>query len=163
VFAGGDDVGRAVAFSLSLVFGALLGLTACGSDPSSENDGGVASDGAVDAASVDGGVDPTDLTALDDGSLGQDTLREPPSTEEECTAAGGRWIQTMKGDRYYCVLPTSDGGEPCTDSDQCESWCEAPADAQSGDQVTGTCSEWQGGASCVREVVDGKAQPQVCA
>lgn len=85
-----------------------------------------------------------------------------PTTEESCKAVGGRWIRTMKGDTFHCVLPTTDGGTSCTDSSQCQSWCQAPNGAKSGDEVTGTCYDWDS-ADCLQEVRKGKAESQMCA
>ena len=67
----------------------------------------------------------------------------PPvvATRDECVAHGGQSVQLL-GDAQpaTCFLPTPDGGAPCADSAQCGGFCEAPPDAKTGVQTSGTCS-----------------------
>ncbi len=57
--------------------------------------------------------------------------------------------------------PSSDGGTPCTDIDQCEGWCEPPFGSELGDTVTGTCSDVLN-APCREVVENGVYTARVC-
>ena len=61
---------------------------------------------------------------------------------KECEDNGGKWSVSFGGVEY-CNLPTSDGGTPCNDNDQCESKCVPPKNASYGDSVTGSCLSWE--------------------
>lgn len=82
-------------------------------------------------------------------SIGVDC--ECPETKRSCERDGGRWETGMTGEGF-CNMPTSDGGDPCTDSEQCESYCVPPDDAEelaeAGQECVGTCYEWED--SCTR-------------
>ena len=81
--------------------------------------------------------------------------------EQGCLDAGGRWEDWGGDGEQACNLPTSDAGRPCTDSRECESYCEAPQGTEPGDSVEGACYGWKH-ASCMQEVRDGAAEPEWC-
>ena len=85
-----------------------------------------------------------------------------PLTEEDCLASGGKWGVVYYGGPEICNLPTSDGGKECTDSSQCESWCEAKEDVKplSHDNI-GTCYEKQF-STCRNTVEDGAVKGMLC-
>ncbi|MDO8669213.1 MAG: hypothetical protein Q7K65_02880 [Candidatus Buchananbacteria bacterium] len=89
--------------------------------------------------------------------------KELDNERAECELKGGKWIN--HGDLYppkpVCNLPTADAGKKCTDSDQCESYCQAPKNSKIGVNTTGTCYEWKL-AECMQEVKDGKAEATWC-
>lgn len=62
-----------------------------------------------------------------------------PETKEECIAQGGVWDKIGMRPIESCNIPTSDGGEICTSSYQCEGKCIGE-DATS---TSGKCSEWK--------------------
>ena len=45
-------------------------------------------------------------------------------TEQECIELGGNWLD-INPDYPGCILPTSDAGKECRDSNECESSCIA--------------------------------------
>lgn len=84
---------------------------------------------------------------------------------EDCLSLRGKWAilgNPLPGTGVpECILPTSDAGEECTDSSQCESWCQAPEGSESGASVVGTCYAWEKD-DCSQEVMGGIAQTGVC-
>jgi len=83
--------------------------------------------------------------------------------KEECETLGGKWGckgMICSGNpcnmTVYCNKPTSDAGKTCTDSSQCESYCQAPSNtsSDSGD-IIGKCYEYEY-ADCMSEVRNGK-------
>lgn len=82
------------------------------------------------------------------------------TTEDMCESEGGVWKRGFSP-YYFCVLETSDGGNSCTDSVQCESWCQAPSGSNPGQIVVGSCFEATH-ASCGQEVEDRIAGPAWC-
>ena len=81
-------------------------------------------------------------------------------TQQTCESAGGTWKRGFSLE-YFCVLPTSDAGDACTDSSQCESWCQAPKNTPYDTPVTGTCFGFTH-ASCGQEVNNGIAGGEWC-
>tara|TARA_Y100000310_G_scaffold344506_1_gene457624 strand:- start:1643 stop:1987 length:345 start_codon:yes stop_codon:yes gene_type:complete len=68
------------------------------------------------------------------------------AAKEECESGGGELIaceanyKDLSG--YTCSFPTGDGGEPCSDSSECEAECVAPYGCVAGtSDVEGTCAE----------------------
>jgi hypothetical protein len=68
----------------------------------------------------------------DEERISEDSLPELPYNEISCEESGGVWEHTSSGVGVViiktvssCNLPTSDAGKACTNSDQCESYCEA--------------------------------------
>ena len=79
--------------------------------------------------------------------------------EEECLALGGEWQPGRDG--FICNFPTADSGVECTDSSQCESYCEAPEDTPIGAEVTGECYGYTR-ATCMQVVGNGIAGATWC-
>ena len=88
-----------------------------------------------------------------------------PGKYQECMDQGGRW-EVLGYSGPGCNLPTTDGGKPCSNSDECESACLAADEsavradgftpnlqridelnAQGGD-LPGACSPWQETFGC---------------
>ena len=59
------------------------------------------------------------------------------------------------------TIPTSDSGKECTDSIQCESYCQAPKGSEIGAKVVGSCYEFMA-AICMQEVRNGIADATWC-
>ena len=80
-----------------------------------------------------------------------------------CEQVGGEWEiwNNILPAIPECNLPTSDVGKKCTDSDQCESFCQAEEGTEIGSQVTGKCYGLEM-ARCMQEVKGGKAQATWC-
>ncbi len=83
------------------------------------------------------------------------------AAEQDCLDAGGRWEDWGDVGQEACNLPTSDAGRPCSDSQECESYCEAPQGTEPGAAVEGACYGWMH-ASCMQEVRDGVADAEWC-
>lgn len=83
-----------------------------------------------------------------------------PEGPENCDARGGERVYTAG---YYsgCLENTTDAGCPCTDSDQCFGYCEAPESAEDGDRAVGTCSK-RTAEECYRPVWDGEVVGWLC-
>lgn len=67
------------------------------------------------------------------------------NNEKLCKNAGGKWglWSNLRSRGYECNLPTSDAGKECTDSSQCENFCQAPEEAKEGSKVVGKCYGFQ--------------------
>lgn len=115
-----------------------------------------------------------------EGTGGEFHSQDPGSierfeTQEACERAGGRWEQLgMIG--VGCNLPTSDGGMPCGDTNECEGLC-LPADPrimmddglghqvpdqdylqeanQSDIPIEGVCSAFESQFGCIIIIEDG--------
>jgi len=83
--------------------------------------------------------------------------------KEECEIAGGLW--GIWGNQYpaiaECNPSTSDGGMECSDSSQCQSFCQAKEGAQIGIEDTGMCYGYEL-AICLQEVRNGTVEPEWC-
>jgi len=72
---------------------------------------------------------------------------EPPVNSEkesivDCELRGGKVIGCESPSGKACSMPTKDGGESCSDSDECEQECVAPPDCEIGtSNIKGTCAE----------------------
>ena len=88
----------------------------------------------------------------------------PPSDRISCEQAGGKWgsWRDMLNATPECNLPTSDAGKECTDSSQCESYCQAEEGAKRGDQASGRCYEWKSVYTCMQEVRGGVVDVTWC-
>ncbi len=86
-----------------------------------------------------------------------------PTDKNSCEQLGGQWKiwSNALNARPKCNLPTSDSGKECTDSSQCESYCQAEKSLKPGSQTTGKCYEWRI-ADCMREVQGGIFQFEWC-
>ena len=91
-----------------------------------------------------------------------------PDEYAACMQAGGRW-EVLGFSGPGCNLPTSDGGKPCLDSEECESGCLGDPELvmitdrygppiinhqrmdelnDQNDENTGFCSAWQQNFGC---------------
>jgi len=83
-------------------------------------------------------------------------------SEEECLANGGEWgIWWLTDNPPWCNLPTYDGGTECTDSSECESFCQAKEGSEFGSYGTGTCYE-KTFSSCFNEILNSTVQGEMC-
>ena len=77
-----------------------------------------------------------------------------PQTEVECKAHGGSWgvlgLQSMG-----CNVKTADSGKVCSDSNDCQGECLAPAGSGNGDKAKGTCSAYTANFGRVSRVEHG--------
>jgi len=73
-----------------------------------------------------------------------------PTNEQDCLKQGGAWGPQGISPKAICDLPTTDAGQPCTDSSQCEGICFA-SDTGSG----GTCSPRRLNFNCYMIMKDG--------
>jgi len=82
---------------------------------------------------------------------------------KKCELSGGLWgiWGNSQSAKESCNLSTPDGGMPCIDSSQCQSFCQAKDSAEINSEGTGTCYGYEL-AICMQEVVDGMVQPQWC-
>ena len=79
-----------------------------------------------------------------------------------CESKGGKWGMLHMGSTIpSCNSPTPDSGKECTDSSQCESYCQAPEGAEIESEVIGNCYGFEV-ASCMQEVRDGLADATWC-
>ena len=89
--------------------------------------------------------------------------------ETACENVGGYWGvigNPPHGTPPNCIFPTSDAGKECTDSEQCESFCEAPEGSNPDEEVIGNCYEYDSGldrGGCRREVKEGIFYSWTCA
>ncbi len=86
-----------------------------------------------------------------------------PTDKESCEARGGEWKiwRDIPDATPECNLPTTDGGKRCTDSSQCESYCQAPKGTDIGAEVVGECYKFKI-AICMQEVRNGVADAKWC-
>ncbi len=77
-----------------------------------------------------------------------------PTTQAQCTAANGFWKEHCGILQDCCNFKTTDFGEICTDSQQCEGKCIA----QNPSDSSGTCSEWQNTFGCFNFFENGQLQ-----
>lgn len=85
-----------------------------------------------------------------------------PTDKDSCEAKGGKWEQVDNPSSMpACNLPTTDSGKICTDSSQCESYCQAPSGAATGAKVSGTCFDFTK-ATCMKEIKNGLADAEWC-
>ena len=83
-------------------------------------------------------------------------------SEEECLDNGGEWgIWYLTDNPPWCNLPTYDEGTECTDSSECESFCQAKEYSKFGSIETGICYD-QYFSSCFNEILDGIVQGEIC-
>jgi hypothetical protein len=86
-----------------------------------------------------------------------------PDTREKCVARGGAWKRVCLAQRLYCVLPTADGGKPCTDSSQCASGCTVGGGSPAGNAPAGgQCRRDNDPCGCWTYVRDGMLTPTLC-
>ena len=82
---------------------------------------------------------------------------------KECEMSGGLW--GIWGNsvpvKESCNPTTSDGGILCTDSSQCQSFCQAKDGSEINSESSGTCYGYEL-AICMQEVRNGAVQPEWC-
>ena len=85
------------------------------------------------------------------------------SSKESCESIGGEWgvFSNLPNAVQECNLPTLDVGEECTDSSQCESYCQAPEGSEPGSSVSGICYGFKT-VTCMQEVRKGLADGEWC-
>jgi len=96
-------------------------------------------------------------------TLIQQEKPEPLTAKGQCEIAGGLW--GIWGNQVpvieSCNPSTSDGGMECSDSSQCQSFCQAKEGAQIGTEDTGMCYGYEL-AICMQEVRNGMVDPEWC-
>ncbi len=87
----------------------------------------------------------------------------PAPGKEQCEIAGGLWgiWSNRSPATASCNPSTSDEGMQCTDSSQCQSFCQAKEGAQIGIEDTGMCYEYEF-AICMQEVRNGAVDAEWC-
>ena len=94
-----------------------------------------------------------------------------PKDPAACEAQGGKWSRIGLAPRESCNLPTSDAGQVCSDSSQCESTCLADLSRADQDRIRkdkavietqGKCAPWQIVVGCLGVVTDGKVNQILC-
>jgi hypothetical protein len=88
-------------------------------------------------------------------------VRLTPEQRSECMAKGGD-VELVSITAEGCVVPTTDGGEACSDSSQCQGACIAPFAAKTGAVVAGTCATKIGEGGCINVLIHGKASGEAC-
>ncbi len=85
------------------------------------------------------------------------------SGQEQCLLSGGLWgIWSNAVDSSpECNPPTSDQGKECTDSTQCQSFCQAKEGSEINSEDTGMCYGYEL-AICMQEVRNGLVEPEWC-
>ena len=87
----------------------------------------------------------------------------PPPTQEQCQAIGGMWglWSNAVDSAEQCSPPTTDQGAECTDSSQCQSYCQAKEGSEINSNDSGKCYGFEF-AICMQEVNNGMVQPEWC-
>lgn len=89
----------------------------------------------------------------------------PANEAQACAARGGKMLPQGRMQSLQCVVSYSDGGNRCTDGDQCEGSCRIPdvADAPlEGAAAVGQCQPTSSRFGCYTTVEDGKAAATIC-
>ena len=88
---------------------------------------------------------------------------EPSYNEEKCRASGGLWGAWYNNPdaSSSCNNITSDKGDYCTDSSQCQSFCQATPGSKPDSAGSGTCYGYEL-AICMQEVQNGTIQSEWC-
>ena len=77
-----------------------------------------------------------------------------PDNETDCLEMGGTWGPQGRAQTDMCDLPTTDAGQACSDSSQCQGMCLASASV-------GTCSPRTINFGCFDIMMDG-VQMGIC-
>jgi len=87
----------------------------------------------------------------------------PMANQKQCEDVDGLW--GIWGNQVpvieLCNPSTSDGGKECSDSSQCQSFCQAKEGAQIGIEDAGMCYGYEL-AICLQEVRNGVVVPEWC-
>ena len=83
--------------------------------------------------------------------------------QEQCQLSGGLWgiWGNAVPSSAECNPSTSDQGKECTDSTQCQSFCQAKEGSEINSEDTGMCYGYEL-AICMQEVQNGVVQPEWC-
>lgn len=86
------------------------------------------------------------------------------SAEAACAAQHGTLQRVGRLQSVQCVIAYADAGKRCTDGDQCQGDCLAPATgaASAGQAATGQCAPTSNRFGCATRVEDGKADATLC-
>lgn len=79
------------------------------------------------------------------------------TNERDCLREGGQWTQLGRAPVKQCLRQTTDAGKACSDSDQCQGQCMAPAGSVDGTEVGGSCSVDTNPFGCQQRVRGGMA------
>jgi hypothetical protein len=82
---------------------------------------------------------------------------------KKCEMSGGLWgiWGNAVDSGEQCNPSTTDQGIQCTDSSQCQSFCQAKEGSKISNKETGTCYGYEL-AICMQEVANGVVQPEWC-
>lgn len=82
---------------------------------------------------------------------------------KECEMTGGLWgiWGNAQSAKESCNLSTSDGGMECSDSSQCQSFCQAKEGSEINSESIGMCYGYEL-AICLQEVQNGVVQNEWC-
>ena len=85
------------------------------------------------------------------------------SWQTQCEISGGLWgiWNNISSATSSCNHPTSDEGISCTDSSQCQSYCQVNDGAEINSDGVGICHGYEL-AVCMQEVRNGTVQPEWC-
>ncbi|MEK7518197.1 MAG: hypothetical protein AAB583_06670, partial [Patescibacteria group bacterium] len=86
-----------------------------------------------------------------------------PTNKISCEAKEGVWDRFGLVQEWRCNLPTSDAGQQCSNSSQCESICVVDGTLPPGTETKGKCYAWtETLGTCLNHVNKGKAQGTLC-
>lgn len=77
---------------------------------------------------------------------------------DKCKETGGEIQETGMFGTPACIHSYADGGEACTDSDECEGWCLNEDPAVEPGPAIGFCAETSNRIGCYVEVKDGRGE-----
>jgi len=82
---------------------------------------------------------------------------------KKCEMTGGLWgiWGNAQSAKESCNLSTSDGGMECSDSSQCQSFCQAKEGSEINSESIGMCYGYEL-AICMQEVRNGMVQNEWC-
>ena len=80
-----------------------------------------------------------------------------PDSEADCAAHQGSWHIMGASGRAGCDMPNSDAGHTCTDSRDCEGFCEVPDSVARGAYTSGRCTDRRPALGCRNIVSAGRA------
>lgn len=88
---------------------------------------------------------------------------EALKTQADCETAQGHWKKRGKLQQYACVLPATDAGKACSDSQECQVACVVEGfDLNPGSKVVGQCLESTEQFGCRAYVRDGRTDGVLC-
>lgn len=89
----------------------------------------------------------------------------PADEASACAARGGKMLPQGRMQTMQCVVSYTDGGQRCTDGDQCQGSCRIPDVGnapQAGAAAVGQCQPTSSSFGCYTTVEDGKAEATIC-